>query len=258
MSEQGTATCYHFHFGLIVTGKGEREHLPKLFASLATTGVCDFRVIRRIEQRGPIVSGKRKLEMVGSGKTIPDKDSTEIGFPARGYLTADGCNFVVLIDDLEHDRRGQAQQVFDRYRRALDTMLPTTGRKRRASVHFLANMLEAYYFADASAVNGVLNLALGDCPEDVETIRNPKADLKRLCPGFDEVEHGGEILARLDVERVLSRPDTCAWLRTLFAWCSKVLEQYPCYDESSWDLPGKYRLHDGKLSEVTRPQIDNL
>jgi hypothetical protein len=29
--------CYFFRFGLIVTGEGEREHLPKLFRSLTAT-----------------------------------------------------------------------------------------------------------------------------------------------------------------------------------------------------------------------------
>jgi len=33
------SACYFFHFGLIVTGVGERDHLPKLFRSLMATGV---------------------------------------------------------------------------------------------------------------------------------------------------------------------------------------------------------------------------
>ena len=80
------------------------------------------------------------------------------------------------------------------------------------------NMLEAYYFADASAINAVLNTALGDYESDVESIRHSKNELKKAFAGFDEVEHGGRILARLDIPHVLSRPETCAALRTLFAW----------------------------------------
>lgn len=253
----GSRQCYFFQFGLIVTGEGERDHLSKLFRSLMATGICNFKVIRFIGQRGPITSPKRILLMVGSGKVIPDKDAGEIGLPARTYLMANPCNFVVLVDDLEHDRKNQAQQVFDRYRQALDTVL-TADQSFRTSVHFLVNMLEAYYFADAQSVNVVLSLdpPLEDYPEDVEDIPHPKGELKKLYPGFREVEDGGRILDVLDVEHVLSRPDTCASLRTLFAWCSKVIEKYPNYQSLS--LADKYHLQDGKLSEITRPQLDNI
>ena len=164
----------------------------------------------------------------------------------------------MLVDDLEHHRRDRAQQVFDRYRQALDTILLTTDRIYRASVHFLVNMLEAYYFADANAVNTILGLnpPLEDWSEDVEIIPNPKAELKKLYPGFREVDDGGNILEHLNVEHVLSRSDTCASLRTLFAWCSKVLEKFPDYEALS--LIDKYQLRDGELSEVTRPQLDNI
>jgi hypothetical protein len=245
--------CDFIHFGLIVTGKGERAHLPKLFRSLEETSICTFEVIRYIGQRTPITSKKRQLEMVGSGKIIPDKDATEIGLPARGYVNRSHCHFVILIDDLEHDRRAQAQQVFDRYRLALDTMLKA--QKHRTSVHFLVNMLEAYYFADAKAINAVLNLDLADYEGDVEEIRHPKGEIRKHYPGFREIEHGGSILEQLDVEHVLSRPDTCASLRTLFAWCVKVLERYPDYQRLS--LTDKYQLPNGRLSELTQPQLRN-
>jgi hypothetical protein len=249
--------CHFSHFGLIVTGRGEREHLPKLFKSLMATGICTFKVIRFIGQRGPITSSKRRLEMVGSGKIIPDRDEQEIGLPARRYLNAGQCQLVILVDDLEHDRREQAQQVFDRYRLALDTML-TDDQKRRAAVHFLVNMLEAYYFADAQAVNEALNLnpPIDDYSGDVETIRNPKSEIRKLYSDFKEVDDGERILDRTDIEHVLSRPDTCAWLRTLFAWCVKVLERYQSHESLS--LSDKYQLCDGKLSPITRTQLDNL
>lgn len=103
--------CYFHHFGLIVTGKGERDHLPKLFGSLIKTGICNFAVIKFTGQRGPIISRNRKLRMVGSGKIIPDRDMNDIGLPARGYLGSSLCHFVILVDDLEPDRKNQAQQV---------------------------------------------------------------------------------------------------------------------------------------------------
>ena len=79
--------------------------------------------------------------MVGRGKKIPDRDVTDIGLPARRYLAADD-RFLLLVDDLEADRADSIQEIFDRYRIALDTVL-TESQSRRASVHFLANTLEA-------------------------------------------------------------------------------------------------------------------
>ena len=39
--------------------------------------------------------------MVGTGKTIPDKDAEQIGFPTRKYLARSDNNYVLLVDDLE-------------------------------------------------------------------------------------------------------------------------------------------------------------
>jgi len=222
--------------------------------------MCHFGVLRFIDQRSPLTSEKRRLKMVGHGKTIPDKDQG-IGLEARKYLSANPCHLVVLIDDLEYGRREQAQQIFARYRQALDTMLIAPERKRRASVHFLVNMLEAYYFADARAVNEALalNPPLEDYQGDVETIPHPKNELKKIYHGFREVTDGEKILERLNVEHVLSRPDSCAWLRTLFAWCLKVLSQHPNYEGLPLaNLADQCRLRDGILSDVTRSQLDNL
>lgn len=238
--------CYFFYFGLIVTGEGEREHIPKLFRSLMESGICYFEVIRKVEQLTPKTSSKGKITIVGSGKVIPNKDAERIGYPARNYLNK-LCSYVLLLDDLEYDRTNQAQQIFERYRNALDTIL--IDQKHRASVHFLVNMLEAYYFANAEAINTVLGTSLTDYTGDVETIRHPKGDLKGIYPGFNERKHGGKILDHLDIEYVLSRPDTCASLRTLFAWCSK------CLGESPTD---KYRLLDGILSEITKSQLEDI
>ena len=110
-------------------------------------------------------------------------------------------------------------------------------------------MLEAYYFAHADAINEVLGTTLDDFEGDVETIRHPKNDLKRLSPGFDEVEHGRLILERLDLVRVLANPATCRSLRTLFAWCSKAIGR---------EFTDMYRLTDGSYFEVTHPQVNAL
>ena len=185
--------------------------------------------------------------MTGSGKTIPDKDAETIGLPARTFLSSE-THFVILIDDLEAGRAEEIRQIFDRYRLALDTMLQPD-QARRASVHFLVNMLEAYYFADARAVNAVLGIDLEDYEGDVETIGHPKSELKRLYRGFDEMEHGCRILAKLRAHHVLSRRDTCSSLRTMFAWICKAIGEPE--DET-------YQLPEGRYSDVTRDQLRTL
>ncbi len=237
--------CYFFKFGLLVTGKTEVEHIPKLFRTLMELRICSFEVIRKVEQLDVRTSVK-KLKMVGTGKDIANKEAERIGFPAREYLKYP-CTYVLLLDDLEHNRTDRAPQIFDKYRNVLDTIL--LDQKHRASVHFLVNMLEAYYFADAATVNGVLGTSLNDYEGDVETIRHPKGELKQIYSGFNEKEHGGQILDRLDVEKVLSDPNTCASLRTLFAWCLKALGQIPT---------DKYQVSSGKLSNITKAQLDNI
>ena len=248
MNSHDTTSDQHYKFfklGLLVTGKTEQEHIPKLFRTLMELGICYFEVIRKVEQLG-VRTSEKNLEMVGSGKKIPNNDAVRIGFPARDYLK-DPCTYVLLLDDLEYDRTDQAQQIFERYRNALDPIL--LNQKHRASVHFLVNMLEAYYFADAATVNGVLGTNLNDYKGDVETIIHPKNNLKQIYSGFKEKEDGGRILDRLNVEKVLSDPNTCASLRTLFAWCLKALGEVPT---------DKYQLLSGKLSEITKAQLDNI
>jgi hypothetical protein len=244
--------CYFFEFGLFVTGETEEQHLPDLFKNLMETGICTFKIIHRIGQLNPITSKKKNLKMVGMGKIIPDKDAERIGFPAREYLSENSCRYVLLIDDLENDRVDQAEQIFQRYRNALDTILKN--QKHRASFHFLVNMIEAYYFADAEAINTVLETSLENHPEDVETIPHPKNQLKALHHGFDEKEDGGKIIKRLRVEHILSRPDTCASLRTLFYWCYQVLKKYPDQDVLEQFPFEQYHFHDGILSEITQYQ----
>src|SRR5688572_10877557 len=93
-----------YRFGLLVTGRGEERFFPRFLRLLTSDGNCTFEVIRRVPQRSPITSEKKKLRMIGSGKAIPDKDASEIGLPARNYLNNYPNSFVILVDDLEHWR----------------------------------------------------------------------------------------------------------------------------------------------------------
>ena len=94
MTEQGPQSaersqCAYFHFGLIVTGETEEQHLPKLFKSLMETRICNFRVIWRVGQLGAITSEER-LKALRNGKDLPSKDE-KIGLAARRYLMTDVC-----------------------------------------------------------------------------------------------------------------------------------------------------------------------
>lgn len=240
-----------FKIGLIVTGKGEEAFLPVLLRSLTAAGNCHFRVLRRVGQRSPRLAARAPLHVIGRPKSrVPTRDEDEIGLPAWRHLASDEGALVLVVDDLEHARRGMRGAVFRRYREALDASLGP--HYTRAGVYFLVNMLEAYYFADARALRTVLGLAIVDHAGDVEDIRHPKNLLKELVPGFDEIRAGAEIVASLDLEHVLRDPSTCAALRALFAWCVRKTGQ-----SSSGFGGARFCLNKGNLDEVTRHQSSN-
>lgn len=240
--------------GLIVTGRGEESFLPQLFRSLMARAHCVFSVIRRVGQRSPVTAPRKLLSMVGTGRKLPTKDEEEIGLPVLRYLQRYPDSYAIVIDDLEGTRREAAEAVFARYRTALDEVLAPSGLESRAAVHFLVNMLEAYYFADYQAVNAVAGKEIlsADHPSDVEQIRAPKRDLKRLWQRFDEIEHGKQIVNCLDLAHVLSRPPECCWLRAMFAWCvTKLAESDAIHDPL---LNSAFRLADGCQATITSGQ----
>ena len=242
------------HFGLIVTGKGEENNLYKLFNSIEKTGVCTFKVIRRIGQKNPISSKKRlkELKIVGTKKNIPTKDAEEIGLPARFYLSKGKSYYLILIDDLENSRKDIAHEVYNRYREALDRIL--IKEKYRASVHFLVNMIEAYFFADAEAINRALKLQvpIDDYNSDVELIRHPKGELKKIYKNYNEIKDCEKILDIIKIDKVLSKKDTCAWLRTLFTWCIYVIKKNTYY---IMPTPAPFCIDEGIYSIVTGKQL---
>ncbi len=242
-------------FGLIVTGRGEAKFLPQLFRALAAAANCTFQVIRKSEQLRPITSPRRKLKMTGRGQRIPTIDEEQFGLPALGFLRKHEHAYVLVIDDLERASRDQVADVFSRYRAGLDAVLGGVNLSDRAAVHFLVNMLEAYYFAHPEAVNRVAQTAIlpGRFDGDVESIAHPKNQLKRAWNAFDEIEHGERVLASLDLDTVLDRPANCCFLRTLFAWCVDRL----IADGAAWDptaLETRFQLATGCRANVTEGQ----
>ena len=240
----------HRKFGLLVTGKGEEKGIAGMFRSLEATGLCSFRVLGRIGQRNPITSKKRKKQPTLKGKRISTKDEEEIGWPTKKYIQKGDCHFVILVDDLENPGDRNIAGVFDRYRDALDVGLPADQRTR-AAVHFLARMMEAYFFADTKTTNEELNLDLTDHDGDVEEIRNPKVELEKHYPAYKEVKHGAAILGKLDIPHILSHPGRCGYLRALFAWCAKHVTTHAAWNDVKHP---NYQLENGVQAEVTRGQ----
>ena len=247
--------CYYVTIYLIVTGEGERDHLPELFSTLSATGLCHFKVLRKANQLTPRALSRR-LEMVGSrGSALPTKAESEISIPTRLCLRGHHDRLVLLIDDLEHARRDQAEVIFSLYREALDKLLIEKERQQ-AAMHFLVNMLEAYFFAHAQAVEEALGVDI-DCHEgDVEHIRHPKGELKSRLGNYRERRDGGAILEHLKLDRVLADPATCTWLRACVAWLVEALRQRldPTVIEALEPVAQDCHLEDGQVVDWLRKQ----
>ena len=244
-AHEDDAAWRYYVFHLFVTGETEQQFLPRLFRSLMANGNCTFRVASKVPQRDPITSAKKLgVRRDGVKRQALTKDEV-LGMTAKRLLNATPNSFVILVDDLEHARRQHAQDVFERYRHGFDAIL-NQHERTRVSVHFLVNMLEAYYFADPAVTNDILGTALDEPDKDVEHIRHPKGKLEQLFPGFNEVNHGGQILNRLNLERILSEPEWCASLRTMVKWC--VVRMNGAIDE-------RFQLLRGKLNPLTELQL---
>ena len=248
--------CCYFKFILFVTGQGEKQYLPILFRTLSSSGTCSFLVKEFVPQLRPITSSKRTIYMVRTGQKLPDKDFERISSPARRYIQQDPCHRVLLIDDLENISEEEAKGTFKRYRDALNSGLNDELR-RRAAVHFLVNMLEAYFFAHVEALNTALELEppLAADDGDVEAIRHPKGNLKQIFPAYRETEHPGLILNWLDLGVVLSNPNHCASLRTCVKWIVNQIQAdlapdlQPNFD--AYNFEESFHLITGKLYSIT-------
>ncbi len=236
----------YVHFGLVVTGEGERDFLPGLFRELAATKHANFFVLRQTGQRTQLSQGRIE-DYLKQGKQVPDRDA-DIALVIRRHV-ADADRYALWIDDLESDSRANAQPKLERLTRALDVVIGKwPSLRERCSAHCLVNMVEAYYFLHADAVTSVLKVDFKEHDGDCENLRHPKNELKRLAGrgNFDEKEHGGQIVGRLDLDRILADPARCRALRTLVAWC--------------WEAIGeprgeRFRLSDGVYWDVTAPQL---
>lgn len=251
-------SCVPKEFGLIVTGKSEKSHIENLFRELSARGYCFFQSIHIIQQLSPITSRKRKQpSIVGTANSLPARDQ-ELALRARRFLRKKSCRYVIVIDDLERKRVDQANDVYQHYRTALDNeKILSPQERQRSAVHFLVNMLEAYFFADPQAVNKALKPAilLQELDGDVEKIGNPKAVLKEHCKKYREIQDSGKVLNTISLTRVLENPECCKSLRTLVAWCIAALK--PVLQEAEHaELIEQFKVRKESLSPLTSKQID--
>lgn len=232
---------------MVVTGHAEAEVIPAWVGRI----VQGFgqpvrpRLLRtserpreRIRKRGGLAEPVRKhLEIVQT-----------IGTLRRPYS-------LLVIDDLEHDDRAHATPGLQYWRNLLQGF--AAQRDVSVGVHFLVNMLEAYFFAQASKINehyrerNQIELSLRDHLGDVENLPSPKGTLKdhiavhRGC-GYSETDDGVQISRRVDLKVVLQDPMKCRSLRTLVAWIHEQAGQ-PRGDD--------YQLANGQYWDVTVDQL---
>ena len=186
--------------------------------------------------------------MVGKGKPLSSKQE-DFALKIRGFLEQSPANLALVTDDLE-DRTPMHNAVFATYREPLDRILSPRGLQNRASVHFLVPMIEAYFLADATAVNEAFELAIDEPEGDPEEIRGAKGKLKKHCQvagaNYNERTTGEVLAGRIDLEKILDNPDYCVSLRCLVKWCSR---------RSGEPDGDRFQLLNGKVSEVTAVQI---
>jgi len=250
-------------FHLLLTGRGEREFITQFLRPIvkdqnevwtAQGGqFVDFdEVPEFIGQHSPNKLNLPALKVVGTHKKIPTVLEDKVSLKTWSWLRDDPHCFVLLIDDLESSRAHMAREIFMNYRAALDKALDTPALRARASVHFFVNMIEAYYFTHPEVVNDVLGTHLDEPVIDVEEIDHPKNELDARLKTIDsskkfkEIDHGAEIVNRLDIERILGNPKTCRALRTLIGWCRHRLGAV--FDD-------RWQLAHGEFHPLTRDQI---
>lgn len=251
-------------FIIAVTGHAEVDCVPILLRRVLPEWACGAQIekVRRVPQRPRLRIRGRK-----GGQLIEGMDDHQRLVREVPKLLGGGkARFFVWIDDLESgEDRQNPQPHFNYYRELMDGGIHEPLRSR-CSIHFLANMLEAYFLADTAAVNQVdispsgqsgqpQFLSLADHSGDCESIKNPKAVLKdavnQECPTskFDEIAHGHAIVRKLNLDHILSNPQTCRALRTLVAWCWEAIGE-PRSD--------KFRLTDGVYWDITAGQLSDL
>lgn len=240
---------------LVVTGRGEAKCAANLVGKVihaAGRAIHPLEAVAADQRPRKQIRNISKLLPAQAGRQVPTKRHLEV-IRELGKRLADPAVICILIDDLEKGERQAAAAHFEYYRRMLDD-IPAKNAAARSSVHFLVNMLEAYFFHDVEATNQVIEgLELGRHDGDVEDISHPKNALENEIKqrigrdrGYRETDDAVKIVRHLNLETVLADPDQCRSLRTLVAWCWEQIGQ---------ERTDQFQLKGGAYWDVTASQL---
>jgi hypothetical protein len=177
---------------IIASGETERRALPHLLRHLSAEGISIDGPIRTPPRHGKI-TGESAWRLIASAwwekqaTTPPDK-------------------FVILLDADGKDPEGVIEQLRQELLRTGISQIPVPVLVAAAQWH-----LEAWFFADASALRAYLGKSLGSVDASrPDSILNPKLCLKNLLEETYTSRISEEIAQKLSVAEVRSRSPSFA------------------------------------------------
>lgn len=263
---------------------------------LVTTGRCEHaglaRALRRAFPQAEFDPGPMCVDGLTANRLSPrvlDTWSPKLKSKAEdalldliNSLTRKGhADFAILVDDLEVANLGNVTGVMQFFAAVAnrvassETQRWTTLLRERCSVHLLAPMVEAYFFADSSALSAAgvgANVRVSREPGDVEQFRtndpgylaeatpaadgsllfgsmpsrHPKHYLRYLTGlAYQETREGVAALQALSWGTVLSAPDETRLLRSMFEDISVMLDVSNPYPGETH--PDTWPAHRGTL-----------
>jgi hypothetical protein len=230
---------------IYVTGESEEACLETFFHAL-----CDhtdekgdfskihFKVVERFQQFPAKPSTKTKIKDASREEELGIRIRADLR--RQQQLKRDA--YVIILDDLEWDRREAFAILLERYLKAYE-VLPAQNRWR-GSAFYLIMMLEAYFWADLEATSKTLQIELTKQAGDPEAIRHPKNDLnaeirshsKNTC-SYKEIDDSLAIARAIDLKLILSDKAACCSLRAIVRWCTLAAQR---------PLTEDYQLQEGQ------------
>ena len=268
---------------LIVTGRLEEKALPAALRRLFPS--VDF-LAEYWESftSNPLVPGPVLGRPLGA-TTLAEKIAKAMVLALDPGRKGTHADYAFAVVDLELANDHQPERVVSVFREAVRSCLPSlhntayrqtrceTQVPLRCSFHLFRPMIEAYFFADPSALKRRcasrqpsldprrdIEEFLTDDPEyqkvatnarttSPESLRHPKLYLRWLCdprpePGprsYRETKGGAATLRELDWNRVLGEPGRCPFLRSFVLDLADALDlPAPCHEDGCNPLTARY------------------